>query len=73
MLAELECSKIGSPAAYLTGDRHGQSKEAYCDAQESLETPEGKHQACAQEDSKARDAEKAATKDRSKNGTKKSG
>ena len=39
----------------------------------SLETPEGKHQACAQEDSKARDAEKAATKDRSKNGTKKSG
>ena len=35
MLAELDCFEIGSPAAYFTGDSHGQSKEACCDAQEA--------------------------------------
>jgi hypothetical protein len=58
-------------AAYFTGDSHGQSKEAYCE-QESLETWEGTRQAYAHEGSKARDAEKATTEDRGKNGTKKS-
>jgi hypothetical protein len=72
MLADLDCFEIGSPAAYFTGDSHGQSKEACCDAQESLETREGKRQACAQEGSKARGAQKAATEDLGKNGIKKS-
>jgi hypothetical protein len=53
------------------GDSHGQSKEASCDAQESLETWKGKWQACAQEGIRS-DAKKAATEDREKNGTKKS-
>src|ERR1019366_9880029 len=48
---------IASTATYLTGDTHGQSKEARCGAQEELETRQGKHQACAQEGGKARDAE----------------
>jgi hypothetical protein len=30
------------PAAYFTGDNHGQSKEARCDAQEKLETWPGR-------------------------------
>ena len=47
------------PAAYFTGDNHGQSKEARCDAQEKLETWPGQRQACAQEGHKAHDAEKA--------------
>ena len=46
------------PAAYLTGDNHGQSKEARCDAQEKLETWPGQRQACAQEGRKGRHAEK---------------
>jgi hypothetical protein len=46
------------PAAYFTGDNHGQSKEARCDAQEKLETWQGQRQACAQEGHKAHDAEK---------------
>ena len=33
------------PAAYFTGDNHGQSKEARCDAQEELETWPGQRQA----------------------------
>ena len=45
------------PAAYFTGDSHGQGKEACCDAQEKLETRQGKRQACAQEGRKAHDAE----------------
>jgi hypothetical protein len=63
--------EIGSLGAYFTGDSHGQSKEASCDAQENLETWKGKRQACAQEDVKASDAEKAAIEDRDKNGTEK--
>jgi len=58
--------------AHFTGDDNGQSKEAYSDAQESLETWEGKRQTRAQEGSKARNAEKAATEDHGKNGTKES-
>jgi len=58
--------------AYFIGDDHGQSKKAYSDAQESLKTWEGTRQTCAQEGGKARNAEKAATEDRSKNGTKES-
>ena len=46
------------PAAYFTGDSHGQGKEACCDAQEKLETRQGKRQACAQEGRKAHDAER---------------
>ena len=46
------------PAAYFTGDSHGQSKEACCDAQEKLETRQGKRQTRAQEGRKAHDAEK---------------
>jgi hypothetical protein len=42
MLVKVACFEIGSPAAYFTGDSHGQSKEAYCGAQESLETWQGK-------------------------------
>jgi hypothetical protein len=38
----------------LTGDGHGQSKEAACDAQEKLETRQGKRQ----EGGKAHEAEK---------------
>jgi len=72
VLGELGCFEIGSPAAYFTGDGHGQSKEAYCGAQENLETWEGKRQACAQEGSKARDAEKEATEDPGKKGIKES-
>src|SRR6516162_11957402 len=44
MLAELDCFEIGLPAAYFTGDGHGQSKEANCDTQESSETWEGRIQ-----------------------------
>jgi hypothetical protein len=66
------CFEIGSPAKYLTGDSYGQSKEACRDTQESLETREGKRQTCAQEGGKARNHEKAATEDHSKNDTKKS-
>jgi hypothetical protein len=68
----LACFEIGSPTPYLKGDSYGQSKEACRDTQKSLETWEGKRQACAQEGGKARNHEKAATEDRSKNGTKKS-
>src|SRR5215831_13171640 len=46
------------PPACLKGDRHGQSKEARCGAQEELETRQGKRQARAQDGGKARDAEK---------------
>jgi hypothetical protein len=49
--------EIGLPAAYFTGDNHGQSKEARCDAQEKFETWPGQRQACAQEGHKAHDAE----------------
>src|SRR5208283_1777401 len=49
--------EIGLPAAYFTGDSHGQGKEACCDAQEKLETRQGKRQACAQEGGKAHEAE----------------
>src|SRR5208283_3487229 len=49
--------EIGLPAAYFTGDSHGQGKEACCDAQETLETRQGKRQACAQEGGKAHEAE----------------
>jgi hypothetical protein len=45
------------PAAYFTGDNHGQSKEARCDAQEKFETWQAQRQACAQENHKAHDAE----------------
>src|ERR1019366_6022539 len=48
---------IASTATYLTGDSHGQSKEARCGAQEELETRQAKSQACAQGGGKARDAE----------------
>jgi hypothetical protein len=41
-------------AAYFTGDSHGKSKEACCDAQEKFETQQGKHQ----KDRKAHDAQK---------------
>jgi len=44
--------------AYFTGGSHGQSKEACCDAQEKLETRQGKRQGWAQEGGKARDAER---------------
>ena len=64
----MDCS-----AAYFTGNGHGQSKEACCDTQESLEAREGKRQVFAQEGSKARNAEKAATEDFSKKSTKESG
>src|SRR6266404_2525034 len=47
------------PAACLTGDSHGQSKEARSGAQEELETRQRKRQACAQVGGKARDAEKS--------------
>src|SRR5260221_14145271 len=46
-------------AACLTGDSHGQSKEARSGAQEKLETRQRKRQACAQVGGKARDAEKS--------------
>jgi len=57
--------------AYFTGDSHGQSKEASCDAQESLETWKGKYQTRAQEGIKASDAKKAGSEDRGKNGAEK--
>src|ERR1700745_156429 len=44
------------PLACLKGDRHGQSKEARCAAQEELETRQGKRQACAQARGKTGDA-----------------
>jgi hypothetical protein len=72
MLVKVACFEIGSPAAYFTGDSHGQTKEACCGAQESLETRESKRQACAQEGNKARDAKKEAAEDRGKKGTKES-
>lgn len=71
MLAELNYFEVGSLAAYFTANTHGQSKEAYCDTQ-SLETWEGKRQAFAQEGGKARNAEKKATEDHSKNSAKES-
>ena len=45
------------PAAYFTGDSHGQGKEACCVTQEKLETPQGKGQAYAQDGGKAHEAE----------------
>ena len=45
------------PPAYFTGDSHGQGKEACCDAQEKLETRQGKGQASAQEGRKTQDIE----------------
>jgi hypothetical protein len=39
----------------MTGDSHGQSKEARCGAQEELKTRQGKRQACAQDCGKARE------------------
>src|SRR5262249_32896385 len=36
------------PLTWPQGDRHGQSKEARCGAQEEFETQQGKRQACAQ-------------------------
>jgi hypothetical protein len=50
--------RLGFPAAYFTGDSHGQSEEAYCGAQEKLETRQGQRQARAQEGCKTHDAEK---------------
>src|ERR1019366_2703763 len=75
---------IASTATYLTGDSHGQSKEARCGAQEELETRQGKRQACAQEGKvqgparghehdETRGQEKAAAEDSGKKCTKTSG
>jgi len=52
----LACSEIGLPAAYFTGDSHGQGKESCCDAQEK-QTWQGKGQACTQDGGKAHDSE----------------
>src|SRR5207244_5423382 len=44
---------------HVTGDSHGQSKEARRGTQEEFETQHGKGQACAQVGGKARNAEKS--------------
>jgi hypothetical protein len=58
----LACFEIGLPAHTSQGGSHGQSKEACCDAQEKLETRQGKRQAWAQEGAKRATPKKAKSK-----------
>jgi hypothetical protein len=57
------------PATYFRGDSYGQGKEACRAAQEKLETRQSKRQACAQDGSKAHDAEKGKIQGPGRGGT----